>query len=177
MSSSNTDPFQENVDSLRRVLTMPTTSVATPSTSPSPTVVASPMVNPTAYSGSAEACNEFFLRCSLALEIQPHQFTNVPTKFFLIMSLLTGRVLQWVEMIWPQNGPVTQSLDAFVIAPLMIMLYVNVHEHSLLTTYCQGLKLKLRLHLSAYDDVIRLEKFIQLSVRVTHLVQGCMEQQ
>lgn len=59
----------------------------------------------------------------------------------------------------------------------MIMLYVNVHEYSLLTTYCQGLKPKLRLHLSAYDDVIGLEKFIQLSIRVTHLVQGGMEQQ
>lgn len=49
------------------------------------------------------------------------------------------------------------------------MLYVNVHEYSLLTTYCQGLKPKLQLHLSAYDDVIGLEKFIQLSIRVTQL--------
>lgn len=57
------------------------------------------------------------------------------------------------------------------------MLYVNVHEHSILTTYCQRLKPKLRLHLSAYDYAIGLEKFIQLSIRVTHLVQGCMEQQ
>lgn len=32
------------------------------------------MVNPAAYSGSAEVYNGFFLQCSLALEIQPPQF-------------------------------------------------------------------------------------------------------
>lgn len=49
------------------------------------------------------------------------------------------------------------------------------NERSLLTTYQQGLKPNLWLHLTAHDDGISLEKFIQLSIRVAQCVQGCME--
>lgn len=49
------------------------------------------------------------------------------------------------------------------------------NDHSLLTTNRQGSESNLRLHLAAYDFVISLKKFIQLSNRVAHCVQGCME--
>ncbi|KAK3528828.1 hypothetical protein QTP70_011717 [Hemibagrus guttatus] len=44
------------------------------------------------------------------------------------------------------------------------------NEQALITTYCQGLNPRIRLHLAAYEDSIGLEKFIQLSIRVaTHM--------
>lgn len=44
------------------------------------------------------------------------------------------------------------------------------NECSLLTTYLEGLELRVRLHLTAYDDTIRLEHSIQLSIRFASLM-------
>lgn len=49
------------------------------------------------------------------------------------------------------------------------------NESALITTYRQGLTPSLRLQLAAYDDPCSLEKFIQLSTRVSHCMQGCEE--
>ncbi len=49
------------------------------------------------------------------------------------------------------------------------------NEHSLITTYHQGLNPQLRLYLAAYDDVIRLERFIHLSIRTDRHMQPCLE--
>lgn len=42
-------------------------------------------------------------------------FLTKRTKISFVISLLTGRVLQWAETIWQQASPVTQSLDSFVV--------------------------------------------------------------
>lgn len=47
------------------------------------------------------------------------------------------------------------------------------NERSLHTTYCQWLIPPLRLQLAAYDDTMGLKKFIQLSKRTAHRMQGC----
>lgn len=65
-----------------------------------------------------EECNEFLQQCSLALEMQLQRFylQRFPTEsvILFIISLLTGRALQWAETLWRQSGPVSQSLDSFV---------------------------------------------------------------
>ncbi len=108
MNQTDVDPFQELVDSLCRELSPPVTTtpapkpVSSPVTSPpGPIYSASPMVNPAPYSGS------------LTLEMQPHQFPTERAKISFILSLLTGRALQWAKSLWKQNGPVTQPLNAF----------------------------------------------------------------
>ncbi len=108
------------MDSLRRVITPPVTTtpapapVSSPVTSPpGPIYSASPMVNPVPYSGLADDCNGFLPQCSLALEMQPHRFPTERAKMSFILSLLTGRALQWAESLWKQNGTATQSLNAF----------------------------------------------------------------
>ncbi len=151
------------------------------------------------------------MQCSLALEMQTHHFPTERTTIAYILTLLTGRVLQWAESLWHQNGPATQTLGAFYInfrevfgrptgdASIGEQLYYlkqgqksiqeytrhfrtlaassGWNEHSLLTTYRQGLEPSLRLHLSAYDDTMGLERFLQLSIRVANRIQGCMEEQ
>ncbi len=145
------------------------------------------------------------MQCSLALEMQAHRFATERTTIAYILTLLTGRVLQWVESLWHQNGPATQTLGAFYInfrevfgrpagdASIGEQLYYlkqgqksiqeytrhfrtlaassGWNEHSLLTTYRQGLEPSLRLHLSAYDDTMGLERFLQLSIRVANPMQ------
>ncbi len=116
---SQPDPFQELVDNLRRVLTPappPTpsiTSVSTTTTSSSPVIVSS-MARPAPYSGVAEECNGFLLQCSLSIEMQPYLYPTERSKIALIVSLLSGKALQWAETIWAQSGNVTHSFNNFV---------------------------------------------------------------
>ncbi|XP_016362340.1 protein LDOC1L-like isoform X2 [Sinocyclocheilus anshuiensis] len=99
------DPFQEIVDALKQILTpaivtppvMPVTNAAS-----STTVLTGPMARPAPFSGSAEECNGFLLQCSLALEMQPPLYATESAKIAFIISLLTGRALQWAETIWSQ---------------------------------------------------------------------------
>ncbi|KAL0147889.1 hypothetical protein M9458_056810 [Cirrhinus mrigala] len=149
MNPTGVDPFQELVDSLRKVLSVPASTAPPPAPSPAPAsapsslapvYTASPVVNPAPYSGSAEECNGFLLQC---------------------------RALQWAESLWQQNGPATHSLDAF-IAHFRDVFGRPVGDSS-------GLEPSLRLHLSAHDDTIGLERFIQLSIRVANRIRGCME--
>ncbi len=118
------DPFQELVDSLRKVLLnlpaqpAPSAPVPPPSinttSSPSHTVFASPMARPAPFSGAAEECNGFLLQCSLTIELQPHMFVTEHSKIAFVISSLTGPALQWVETIWNQAGPATQSFTSFI---------------------------------------------------------------
>ncbi|KAK3516189.1 hypothetical protein QTP70_005696 [Hemibagrus guttatus] len=50
------------------------------------------------------------------------------------------------------------------------------NEQALLTSYCQGLDPQVRLHLTAYEDSIRLERLIQLSIRFATCMQSCLEE-
>ncbi|ROL41612.1 hypothetical protein DPX16_22955 [Anabarilius grahami] len=50
------------------------------------------------------------------------------------------------------------------------------NEQVLITTYRQGLDPRLRLHLTAYEDSIGLERFIQLSIRFGSRMQSCIEE-
>ncbi len=113
---SNPDPFQKLVDNLRRVLVSPApprTSVTKTTTSSAP-LIASPMARPVPFSGVAEECNGFLLQCSLALEMQPHLYPTERSKIAFIISLLTGKALQWAETIWSQTGPITQTHNSFI---------------------------------------------------------------
>ncbi|KAK3512423.1 hypothetical protein QTP70_009845 [Hemibagrus guttatus] len=50
------------------------------------------------------------------------------------------------------------------------------NEQALLTSYRQGLDPQLRLHLAAYEDSIRLERFIQLYIHFATRMQSCLEE-
>jgi len=108
------------MDALRRTFsatpatTSPALTSANSAVTPSPPVYASPMAKPAPFSGSAEDCNGFILKCSLVLEMQSQLYPDDCSKVVFIISQLNGRALQWAETIWSQHGPVTQSLTNFL---------------------------------------------------------------
>uniref|UniRef100_A0A672QV27 DUF4939 domain-containing protein n=1 Tax=Sinocyclocheilus grahami TaxID=75366 RepID=A0A672QV27_SINGR len=79
-----------------------------------PSASACPMAKPATYSGEAATCSGFLLQCSLYFALQPHQFVNDRAKIAFIMSLLSGRALQWAEALWNSRSPLVRSYDAFV---------------------------------------------------------------
>ncbi|XP_041947343.1 uncharacterized protein LOC121708613 [Alosa sapidissima] len=102
MQPPNADPFRELVNEFRQALTA---ALAHPA--PPPAVPSSPVVNPTPYSGAPEGCKGFLLQCSLALEMQAHRFPTGRSRIAYIISLLSGRALQWAESVWSLDGPAT----------------------------------------------------------------------
>ncbi len=75
---------------------------------------ASPMARPGNFSGEAAACSGFLLQCSLYLEMQPQLFPTERSKIAFIISLLSGRALQWAEALWNADSPQVNSLESFV---------------------------------------------------------------
>uniref|UniRef100_A0A673GIZ2 DUF4939 domain-containing protein n=1 Tax=Sinocyclocheilus rhinocerous TaxID=307959 RepID=A0A673GIZ2_9TELE len=94
------DPFTELVQALRESLQPPPVM---------PSASACPMAKPVTYS-----CSGFLLQCSLYFELQPHQFGNDRANIAFIMSLLSGRALQWAEVLWNSRSPLVRSYDTFV---------------------------------------------------------------
>ncbi len=121
---SSSDPFQELVDSLKRVLLHPSSSPVCPTPAPlqssttpstsSPIVSASPMARTAPFTGSAEECNGFLLQISLTIDLHPQMFPTDQSKIAFLITPLTGSALQWAETILNQAGPATQSFSCFI---------------------------------------------------------------
>ena len=71
------------------------------------------MARPATYSGAAEDCSGFLLQCSLYIEANTHLFQNERGRVAFVISLLSGRALQWAQPLWETNAPVTTSLSTF----------------------------------------------------------------
>ncbi len=93
--ASSPEAFTDLVHTLRESLLPPPITAMPP---------ASPMARPTSFSGEAVTCNGFLLQCSLYFELQSHQFTTERAKVAFIISLLTGRALQWAEALWSSQS-------------------------------------------------------------------------
>ncbi len=154
---------------------------------------------PTSFSGEAVTCNGFLLQCSLYFKLQSHQFTTERAKVAFIISLLTGRALQWAEALWSSQSPRINSLEDFVehfrevfsqpttgvsIHDELFQLRQadsSIHEYSgsgwnevaLLSTYRRGLNPTLRQQMSIYDDSVGFESFLQKAARVSQRLTAC----
>ncbi|KAL1268673.1 hypothetical protein QQF64_034036 [Cirrhinus molitorella] len=62
----------------------------------------------------AAECSGFLLQVKLFIQMQPHQFTSENAKVAFLISLLTGKALQWAKAIWTNNNPIIHSFDQFV---------------------------------------------------------------
>ncbi len=121
---SSPDPFQELVDSLKRVLLHPSSPPVCPAPAPplpsttprttSPIVFASPMARPAPFTGSAEECNGFLLQCTLTIDLHPQMFPTDQSKIAFVITSLTGPALQWAETILNQAGSATQTFSHFL---------------------------------------------------------------
>ncbi|KAL0198835.1 hypothetical protein M9458_007375, partial [Cirrhinus mrigala] len=103
------DPYAEMVQALRQSL-----QPAQPPAVSTPSMIAStPIARPQYYSGEPEGCSGFLLQCSLFIEANSQSLPNDIAKTAFVMSLLTGRALQWAEALWNRKSAVLASLDTF----------------------------------------------------------------
>ncbi|ROL51077.1 Retrotransposon-like protein 1 [Anabarilius grahami] len=62
------------------------------------------MAQPATFTGEAEDCNRFILQCLLYFEMQSQQFSNDRARVAFVISLLSGKALQWAQSLWNSNA-------------------------------------------------------------------------
>ncbi|MBN3297260.1 RTL6 protein, partial [Amia calva] len=72
------------------------------------------LATPDPYDSAPDKCAGFLLQCFLYFSYQPSSYPNDESRIAFIITLLTGRALQWAVAVWAQKGEITQSLTAFL---------------------------------------------------------------
>ncbi|KAL0159061.1 hypothetical protein M9458_047137, partial [Cirrhinus mrigala] len=98
------DPLMELVNAFKAALR--------PTSAP-PSASGCPMAMPVTFAGKAAECSGFLLRVNLFILMQPQQFSLENTKVAFLISLLTGKALQWAKAIWNSNNPIINSFEQF----------------------------------------------------------------
>uniref|UniRef100_A0A8C1MXH1 DUF4939 domain-containing protein n=2 Tax=Cyprinus carpio TaxID=7962 RepID=A0A8C1MXH1_CYPCA len=105
LTTSSPEPFA-NLGNTLRESHLPPTLITTPP--------ACSMARPASFSCEADSCSGILLQSSLYFELQPHLFVTERAKVGFIISLLSGRALQWAETLWNSESPWIHLLDSFV---------------------------------------------------------------
>ncbi|KAI2655735.1 Leukotriene A-4 hydrolase [Labeo rohita] len=164
-----TDQFQEIVDSLRQALAFTLPSIIPPVTPSTSVCMVSLMANPAPYSGSEEDCSRFLTPTILNGPRDAAAFPTETSKISFANSLLSGSI--W-EMYHLKQAKMSVTYYVFCFRTLAATSGWN--ECLLLAAYQQILKTV--LHFAAYNDSISLERFIQLSIRISYHMQTCMKE-
>lgn len=106
------DPQQPSPLTLQDFIQVINAALA-PLTTAATSASASPMARPATFSGDTVNCSGFILQCSLYFEMQPRAFPMERSKIAFMITLLSGRALQWAESLWNSDSPVTQTFDDF----------------------------------------------------------------
>ncbi|KAL0157283.1 hypothetical protein M9458_048529, partial [Cirrhinus mrigala] len=95
------------------------TQVIHPSTSPperaSPMCTSEPKLPaPERFDGNPERCRGFITQCTLAFQLQPSSLPTKNSKVAYVITLLTGRALDWASALWEQGSLLTTNCKDFI---------------------------------------------------------------
>lgn len=69
---------------------------------------------PERYDGNPERCRGFVTQCTLAFGLQPNSYPVENSKVAYIITLLTGKALDWATALWEQQSPLTENSEQFI---------------------------------------------------------------
>ncbi|KAL0190887.1 hypothetical protein M9458_013585, partial [Cirrhinus mrigala] len=98
------NPLTESVNALKAAFQ--------PTPAP-PSASGSQMAMPATFAGEAAECSSFLLQVNLFIQMQPQMFPSENAKVAFLISLLTGKALQWAKAIWNSDNPIIHSYEQF----------------------------------------------------------------
>lgn len=78
---------------------------------------------PERFDGSPEKCRGFITQCTLAFQLQPSSFPTEGSKVASIITLLTGKALDWASALWDQRTPLTTNCHNFISEMKRVFLH------------------------------------------------------
>lgn len=69
---------------------------------------------PERFDGTPERCRGFITQCTLAFQLQPSSFPTENSKVAYVITLLTGKALDWASALWDQKSPLTINSQHFI---------------------------------------------------------------
>ncbi len=100
----------------QEVLELPTPPTIFPQPQPIPAV---PLLEPRLppperYDGNTRGCRGFITQCALAFQLQPSSFPTESSRVAYIITLLTGRALEWATALLEHCSPFTSDSEQFL---------------------------------------------------------------
>ncbi|RXN03065.1 Retrotransposon-derived PEG10 [Labeo rohita] len=101
------------------------TTMAQVATSPSaPLPTPEPKLPPPQrFDGSPENCRGFITQCTLIFQLQPSCFPTDSSKVAYIITLLTGKALDWASALWDKESPITSNFQCFLAEMKRVFLH------------------------------------------------------
>ncbi len=69
---------------------------------------------PENFDGEPARCKGFLLQCSLFVDQQPSLYTTDSSRIAFVCSLLTGKALEWVTVVWRMDGSSFPNFNIFL---------------------------------------------------------------
>ncbi|KAK3513237.1 hypothetical protein QTP70_009718 [Hemibagrus guttatus] len=102
---------QDQVEALQNQLR--SASLAAPRDPPTARGESPRLALPDKFEGSADRCRGFLRQCEVFFSHQPGMYSKEETQCALVMSLLTGRALEWASAVWDANPQIRASFVYF----------------------------------------------------------------
>ncbi|RXN13760.1 Retrotransposon-derived PEG10 [Labeo rohita] len=96
--------------------------VATSQSAPLPTPEPK-LPPPQRFDGSPKNCRGFITQCTLIFQLQPSCFPTDSSKVAYIITLLTGKALDWASALWDKESPVTSNFQCFLAEMKRVFLH------------------------------------------------------
>ncbi|KAK3508869.1 hypothetical protein QTP70_010724 [Hemibagrus guttatus] len=103
--------YQDQVEVLQDQLR--SASLAAPRDSPAARSESPHLALPDKFEGSADRCRGFLRQCEVFFSHQPGMYREEETQCALVMSLLTGRALEWASAVWDADPQIRSSFAYF----------------------------------------------------------------
>ncbi|KAK3509396.1 hypothetical protein QTP70_033159 [Hemibagrus guttatus] len=96
--------YQDQVEALQNQLHSTSTAAPPPPRDPQAARGESPrLAMPEKYDGSADRCRGFLRQCEVFFAHQPGVYRDEGMRCVFLLSLLTGRALDWASTVWDAN--------------------------------------------------------------------------
>ncbi|KAK3547073.1 hypothetical protein QTP86_009905 [Hemibagrus guttatus] len=103
--------YQDQVEALQDQLC--SVSLAAPRDPPAAHGESPRLALPDKFEGSADRCRGFLQQCEVFFSHQPGMYREEETQCALVMSLLTGRALEWASAVWDADPQIRSSFAYF----------------------------------------------------------------
>ncbi|KAK3547987.1 hypothetical protein QTP70_001650 [Hemibagrus guttatus] len=106
--------YQDQVEALQSQLHSTSTAAPPPPRDPPAACGESPrLAMPEKYDGSADRCRGFLRQCEVFFTHQLGVYRNEGTKCAFLLSLLTGKALDWASAVWDVDPQIHTSFTYF----------------------------------------------------------------